>query len=746
MKRTGKITAAILAAIISVSSMGVSAFADTASAAVQSESKEDSTMKTRLTTVKQRIDIPEDLTKFDYSNFKRNGAQYYRFTWSKENSDDWAETSVEISGKVIMSVQSYNSGTWEWQPGFAKLSDSKLKAAAKKYIKEINPTIYKNIEIDEDSFRISLYGNEAYLNFRRMNDGVPVQGQTGNITINKNTGELIRYNLNWVMGAGFSSTEKAISVADAQTAYRKEFPIELKYTAVYDWETKKFTPHLIYGQSTTGQIDAFTGKLSTYDDYDAYGVTTNEDYGDDDAYFEEEAALVMDAAGENPATGAANKSVSFSDEELKKLEDENKLIKAETEFKNLKKQNIFFIPEDADITYENSNYDERLGAYTRSVNFSANDVDYEDLSGGFDIPVIIDDKVPVTSENGNGGKVTIYGNFTYNAETGDVISFYCDSWDIGNDLTAEKAQKAADDYAKTLLSKNRSKFGDLEEDGVSTQYDEYDKNGQPVGEGRVLSRSYNAQRMVDGIASTAESVSMTIGNNEHITSYNLRFYDLEYPSADKIISAKQAYKKFFEQTDYSLRYRCAYRSKDKKVVTALVYAADDTLYIDAFSGKLTYANGEERMTAQETGEYTDLEGSKYKAYAEKLRSYDIVLMDENGRLNENNSITTFELFTLMSNCGISFDYDTRLTDTPVTRQDAAKYLVKGKYGSNISDIAELKDLFKLTFTDVDEASEYAGYIAIANAAGLITGNGDTFAPTAKLTRGEALKLMYDYLS
>ena len=64
MKKIARISAAVMAAAILASTSGVSSFAATGAitAASASAQKEDATMKTRLTTVKERIDIPEDLT------------------------------------------------------------------------------------------------------------------------------------------------------------------------------------------------------------------------------------------------------------------------------------------------------------------------------------------------------------------------------------------------------------------------------------------------------------------------------------------------------------------------------------------------------------------------------------------------------------------------------------------------------------------------------------------------------------
>ena len=733
MKRSARIAAAALAAAMAVSSVSITAFAE-----------EDKTMKARLTTVKERIEIPEDHTEFTYRSNKRNNSTYYTFTWNRETGTDengadygYSTYNVTIAGNVITNVNIYNEESWDWTPSFAKLSNSKLTEIAKKYIEELNPTVFKYVEIDEDSLAVSLYGNSATLSFKRVKDGIPVENQTGYVEIDKNTGALRSYNFNWILGATFSSADKAISLDKAKTAFKTEFPIELRYTAEYDWEKGEYVPHLIYKQQKYGQIDAFTGKLSTYEDYSYYGEGVDEDVADDEVAIEA-ATPSMEAGGMN---GSA-KTVTFTDAEKKKLEDEGKLIKAEKELEDLRKQDIFFIPEGAKVSSDSTNYDDRRGFYVKNVRFTANDVSYTDL--GWDGTTVL----PVDTEILENGDIvpvskTITGYFSYNAETGSVMSFNCYCGDIGKDITQKKTAKTAESYLKTLLGDNRAKFGTLTETGVEGTFEKLDENGKEINH-RDLVRSFTADRVENGIISDVERVNIAIGNNSKVVSYNLTDLGVEYPKPVKTISKAKAYSEFFAQTEYAMRYRCAYSNKENKVLTALVYSDRNTLYIDAFTGKLTNYNGREitPSTGSNTKEYTDLEGSKYQKAAEKLKAYGITLMDENGKLNENEAITLGDFNSLMSSVGIS-TYGEEKKETKVTRQLAAKVFVNGKYGK---EIAELKGIYKSAFSDVKDDSAYVGYIMIADSLGFIKGIDGKFYPTAKLTRGSALALIYAYLS
>ena len=248
-----------------------------------------------------------------------------------------------------------------------------------------------------------MHGNDAWVTLSRTNDGIPVEGQTGWISINKNTGELISYYMDWVIGAGFADKEKAVSVEKAQQGFEENFPVMLVYNASYDWQTKTYTPYLMYRQVRFGQIDALTGELSTFQNsYIDYGSE-----GDDDAVTED-----CDEEAENPATGAGDNKVTFTDKEKEQLEKEGKLIKAEDALTALKKGGIFHVPEGSEISSSSCFYDEKLGFYVRRASF--NTKKYSE-AGSFDIPVYTTDE-EIAVEEDDGSAYVYYGNFTINAE------------------------------------------------------------------------------------------------------------------------------------------------------------------------------------------------------------------------------------------------------------------------------------------------------------------------------------------
>ncbi len=734
-----RITSAALAAAIFATGTSITAFAE-----------QDAEMTKALTYVKQRVSIPEELTEFTHSTRLVNNKTRYEFTWKTPNDYEGspANLTITITGKVITSYEYYNNEMDEPdvevdedgiaistnKHSFAKLTKAQLIAKAKAAIKKLNPTVYQNIAIDEDNFSIALGNNEAWVTLRRTYDGIPVNGQTGWLAINKNTGELITYYMDWVIGAGFADKDKAVPVEKAEQGFQENFPVMLVYNASYDWKTKTYTPYLMYRQVRFGQIDALTGELSTFQNsYYDYGNSSDDE---DDAVEED-----CDEADENPATGAGDNKVTFTDKEKEQLEKEGKLIKAEDALAALKKSGIFHVPEGSEISSSSCFYNEKLGFYVRRASF--NTQKYSE-AGSFDIPVYTSDEEIAVEDY---DAYVYYGNFTINAETGRVLSFYCGDVDNGKSLSQTKTTTAVKKWLKKLLGDDAEKF-EIDSVDLNQFYKSYDpKTGKGIGNPLNRSIHYTIPRTIDGIKSLVEGIRLTVGNSGKITSYNLTDYAIQYPKADNIISESEAYDKFFEQVDYDLQYRCAYNATTKKVTTAMVYDASSRLYIDAFTGKLTHADGSPIIITESKTAYTDIEGSKYKKYAEKLFEYGIYIGDKDGKLNEKKAITYDDFISLLSSAGIYCPYDSNIKGTtPVTRQLAAKMMTAGIVGND--RVMSIKGIFKSPFKDVSENSAYVGYIAVAKVAGLMDCimSKSTFNPKAKLSRGTALRIIYDYLS
>ncbi len=702
-----KFASAALAAAMLASPMSIIAYADTAAEAA---------MKKELTYVKQRVEIPEELSEFNYRTSKLNNSTIYYFEWS--NKEKTKTISISIGGKVLMSYYQYSDENEDTQKySFGKLTEKELISKAEEYIKQLNPTVYNKIGLAENPVRINIRNNQARVSIRRENEGVPVKGQTGTVVLDKNTGEFISFNINWTMGASFGDPEKAVSKEDAMDSYTDLIPLELTYVAEYDNEAKIQIPHLIYRQTKYGEIDAFTGKLSTFEEsYDIY----------DDAVVEEAEEEIADAAPPQ---------VNFTQQEIEKMEKEGSLVTAAEAISSLEKLNIFQLGSAPEVSWERCSYNEYQGFYVRNVSFESKDPNYYVIDSPAE-PLYDEESAPAVEEY---IEPEVSGSFTINAETGELISFNSYSGVTEKKtLTKKNASALMKSYFKKIAGTKASKFkfGD-----ISYNYGYKNVNGKYVEDTTDLLSAYaSAPLYAYDIPSTAEGASMQIDSEKKITSYHINYYGIEYPKPDDIITEEQAFEHYFENADFDMTYRLA--RKEQKVLSALVYTASPYLYIDAFSGKRVGYNGGEYVDYSNDREYTDLAGSKYRKIAEKLASYNIVLMDENGRLNEKEYITREEFSNLVSNIGCWY-YNTNGGSTVLTRQFAAKILANSVISE---DCAAIPGIFKTKYSDVKDSNKYIGYIAIADGLGYMSGKNGKFRPGAKVTRGEALQLVYDYLA
>lgn len=711
-----RFASAALAAATLFSSVSVVAYAD--------ETAQEE-MKQELTYVKERISIPERLSQFRYNSSQSYGKNKYSFTWqTPDNSSLYETVEVSITGRVITRYSTYNSFDYKEKMAFAELSREELIKKAKEWINTVNPTVSKYIELDEDSLNISISNQRAKFNIYRVKNGVRVNGQSGTISIDKDTGELISYNLNWIMGATFVDPKKAISVEKAEEAFQREFPVELKYMTSYDYETNEYTPYLVYVQNGVGEIDALTGQRSTFQG-------SYFSYDDDNAVVEEA------ADAENPATGGP---VSFTPEEIEKMEKEGELITAEEAIKSLMDMGIFSMGDNPEVKSSYCNFDDRYGAYIREVIFTSNDKSYYEIAEPEPLYPIEEpaypyeefveaevEEMPVTN-----------GTIRINAETGEILYFYSYPTYYNEEksvLSVDKSQEQMKKYFKELTGERADEF---RFDEARYSYSEYDKNGSPKKGAYITDVNISSPRYIYDIPSSAENADMSLARDGKIDSYCIRYYGIEYPKPDNIISADEAYDRYFEQVEHGLSYRIAI--KEKKTLTALVYDTDRMLNIDAFSGELVNYNG--RPIIKEASGYADLDGSKYREVAEFLESYNIVLRDEDGRLNEDEYITREDFSSLTFSIGCWY-YNENNGDKALSRQFAAKILTNSVISE---ECAEIPGIFKSPYTDVKDTNKYVGYIAVATGLGYMSGEDGKFYPNKKVTRGEALQLIYDYLN
>lgn len=754
MKKTiTKIAAAAMAVMLAGAAVPMRAATPVYAVSGSSTSDESEVeMKAALTTVKQRVKIPEELSEFTYSTGKSYGTKVFDFTWKSDKDIHNAGIKyiqVSVVGDIITRYEYYDdskaSSRWSSAPTLAKLTEEEILAKAEGYIKQLDPKIADSVKAEVSSF--SLFGDTADVRFYRYVNGVKVEDNDGYVTVNKNTGELYSFSASWWDNADFKDAKAAKSEKEIEEAYKKLCTLTPYYKISTDWETKKKTVRIVYEPSFTSEIDAFTGEASTIwqDMRDADGTRF---YGYATVEAEEAAEYDM----ENPATGAGfDGGVVFTEAELKKIQQDENLLTAEQVFELLKKDKYAALTDD----YEIKSYE----VYSdKTDNDDIEEYDVVDNETG------VTTHVKPSSANKKEEKENFYISVTFaakdknfkgyknisvqlNAETGDMISMskYGNNRQELPKLNVEKAnavaEGAAKQYAKDIFAECKA--------------NEY--NTDPVAEPdeerfTERDRTFYFNRYVNDIQVSGDNIYVTVDSNNVVTGFGFTYTDdVKFPSAD-VLTAEEALDKLYTQRNFNYYYT-AWITKDGKVQTYLLYKMNG-FYLNAKTGKLCNWNGEPLNERKDTRDvkYTDIKGIPQEQAILTMQKYGVTITSDS-KFKPNEIITKDE-FKKLLNAALS-GYGVYYYDAPeeeelleesesncVTRTDAA-VLFTQKYDSN--HIAELEGIFKTPFSDVKSSDKNIGAIAIAYAKGFIPKGDGKFNGNKQVTRAEAVQMIYDYL-
>lgn len=652
--------------------------------------------KTVLAMVKSRVSVPEELSEFTYSKNINGPVNSYTYTWtSPDGLEDYSSLSVCAYGNIITSYDIYCNNRWEYNENgsLAKMSGDELYAAALEKIKQLNPTAYTTIKVDRDSLNMSLYRNTATFRIYRVKNGIPVTSDTGSITLNKNTGELYRFNINWHPKASFQKPDSVISAEEAEKAYADMIAIKPVYVLKYDPETDSYSTGIEYTQTDYGDINAFTGEKSDFD-ADAYY---------DDNMFDEETCEADDAG--NPETG-------FTPKELEELNKELPYGNAE-EVVELVKSNKYLTWDDeltVSSDYLSKTDNGNSTRYLYSVYFSNESEFYSSSS-----------------------KELVFMSVQLDAETGELLYY---NFSDGNydpkimNYDLEKADKLADKILKSLSPKHYKVY-ESTESSVS-EFNRY-----------VYGSSHYYARTVNGIESEFDTACITFDKDMRLTNYSISYTDVKYVSPKTMLSEEQIMEKYYENSPLELTYLV--KTGKTKTASVLVYTEDDYLRYDAFTGEPVYNRN------YSAGD-NDLSGITDSALLKKAK-----VLDDNGVLISTEKISPTDTvtdgdFTRMVNylvSGSRFYVDELAvlpsgqqldTETKLTRADAMYLYTSIMAGDKV---AQLKGIFKSPFTDVPDTDPNIGYYAIAYALG--AAGGTTLDPTSPYTYADVINLVYDSL-
>lgn len=694
--------------------------------------KEGTELEKIISIVKSKIEVPEKLNEFNYSINSIGKKTIWNLTWNSKNYQEGnMNISVSSEGTIIY-YNLYKGYDSTYISGkLPKVSKVEAQKNAFEFLEKINPDAVLNISLKEDN-NMNLMNSTYEFNYARLIDGITLYDNGIYVGVDKNTGVVQNYSLNWSDDLNIPSSDNPISTIEAKKAYKDSIGLTLYYN--YRMENDKLVTYLSYKPKYDNKyIDATTGKaIDLVTNY--YGPYYRGAMSDSINYSTKEKSLSPE---EQSAVDEV--SASFSSEDAEKLARNTQILELGDEFK-LNHANLY------KETYLNN----RL---YWTLDFS-------------------------TEQNISDGSYK-YVYVQIDAKTGSIINFN------KNYDTNEGAVKYDKEQSKVIVEKFLKEF--CPEQFKDTILDEDNgESGLPYGtenpaEKTELPRSHTFTylRTVNGIPFEGNNISVNFDCvNGKITSYYNNWFDTQFAPVDKVISKEKAYQILFKELGYDLAYKLNYSTNanekiamptyegnvDPKLEFVYTFDQNKSPVIDAFSGKILDNNGMEYKENVKIS-YSDIEDSYAKNEINTLAEYGIYI--SSGTFNPKDNINQKEyLYLLYKTVNPYTEIDIKNTEdldelynqllsegivkesekqpeANVSREESIKYLIRA---AKYDKVAEIKGIFTNDFKDFNEINpELLGYVSIAKGLNIISGQDGYFAPKANLNNEQAASLLYNYL-
>lgn len=251
-----------------------------------------------IAVAKTTFNIPDELSEFSYDVETYGGKQSYYLSWY---SPDY-EKSVDVTVDSHLVPVRYSSYGDEWQNGLSYIRKNEMIKSAEDFLRTTIPQFADRLVYSEQGSGINRF------RFDRYENGVRVEDNYAIVSVNKFTGQVNRYNLNWDYDGEFEVIKDGLSPEEAY-AVLADKAVRVEYRIVGD----KAIPVYI----RDGSIYATVYDGSTFVSGGEYGI------GD---ITNASAKLLEDEAADADAGGALYRSYSLTQEEIAAVQQMNSLI------------------------------------------------------------------------------------------------------------------------------------------------------------------------------------------------------------------------------------------------------------------------------------------------------------------------------------------------------------------------------------------------------------------------------------
>ncbi len=682
----------------------------------------DQILKSTIVKVKEIYHISDELDKFSYDVNTVDNISIWNLRWMSSKTNE----NISISYGSDANTYHYYTYIPSVQKDRKSINNIKKDAAkeiAADFLKLALPTQYSYFKIVENNSIENFNG--FYLQYQYYQNDVPVEGAQVYIGVDSKTGIINQYSCSFHFSLDFPSLEGIIDVSKAQEAYKSNLGLQLVYQSKINYTNDNVVlesvfPVYIEKYTADYAIDAKTGeRILTSEPYFGFGRGEKGGYG---------ANTSLNEAALSPA----------EEKEVKNIEG---VLPVDTAVKMAFDKGIPILKKGM-LLFESSLNTSPLNTksgYVWNINLREE----------------------------NKEQSAQMCRITMDAKTGDIISFSADDRpqdSKGSEVKRDAAQKEVERFLKAFVP---DRFSKTMQSDATPIYGIY--RGEDTG--RYLYFRY--VRTENGVQYPDNSISITYDAiAKTICNYSIMWYESAiFPSVDKVVPTQNIYQSIFSKNPITLQYRLSTMSQSQKLF--LIYTPARNQYpicFDAISGERIDYEGQVTGEQPKIGGYTDID--EYYAKEKILELSEIGIGLFTTTFAPNKSIAQKEMMYLLSQTypyGMASqksldayseeDINAMYNDLKlkgiikeqeiapksiVTREQAAKYIVRALGGGTIGEHSEI---FICDFLDFDQISpDYKGFVAISKAFGIVSGDNGYFKPTDEITRGEAAVMIYRYLS
>lgn len=679
-----------------------------AAALVPVSAAESDKMKAALGAVKERIEIPAELSVFRSGiRNERNEEIGYTFHWSNEDGNESIYVSADSLGRI--NSYSHNLDT-KRSAGLAETSKADALQLADSMLKKAAPELFANggdLLVYEESRTTGRAYNDFCLydfTYLRRKDGIEVENNSAQISVRAyaDTAYVADMNLSWDYDTTFSAEKAALS--NPNDSYIAQFPIELVYGRRYG------TPVPIVLKNSL-EIDSDVVMQYQFKDEPGYISATDGKILSPDSYHDEYYLTEASAGGMKQELAADN---AFSVEELAELDRIEGLISEEDAEKLIRSISSLGIGAKMEKT---ASHIFRYRPWYISEN---SDADAESFRMRLSL-----------SEDNKHTSVTL------DAQTGEIISF-----------------SATGDYAEKTTGNAKAAIAKLLDEVCAQKAQECEEATESDNEYYL---SGNMRRIVNGIPYEGNGISYGYSKKySRISSYDLQWdeYTEHFADPNTAIGLDTATDKIFAIAPLKL----VYIKVDNRF--CLCYALSKSSYytkLDAASGEPLY-----KQTETSPISYDDISG--HWAESAILRLADVGMFEPSESFRPDESITQAELLRLMANAFLGGNYQDWSEEEFYEMLNRNEYIKDGEKNPNAAvlredafvfavrfmgydKVAGLRDIFRCSYSDSAEISpEKLGHTAILTGFGIISGDVNSIRGRDNTTRSEAAMIVYKALT